>query len=172
VTNSPGEHSQYLSAREHNPPRSCCSGCLQRAHSFVPDLLSDVPARSSRVRLDDFTYPFQPKAFYDPVTGDRLFSRACRNRTRGNGFKLKEGRFRLDIRKTFFRVKAVKHWHRLPGEAGGAPSLETFKAGLDGVLSSVMRLKMSLLVAGGFDQMALKGPFQPRPFCDCNWKFH
>jgi len=34
--------------------------------------------------------------------GENIFSRACCNSTRINGFKLREGRFRLDIGKKFF----------------------------------------------------------------------
>jgi len=82
--------------------------------------------------------------------GANLFSKACCNRTRGNGFKLREGRFRLDTRKKFFSMRVVKPWHRLPREAVDAPSLETFKARLDGALSNLIWLKMSLLIAGGF----------------------
>ncbi|KFR13896.1 hypothetical protein N306_02939, partial [Opisthocomus hoazin] len=55
-----------------------------------------------------------------------------------NGFKLKEGRFRLDIRKKFFTIRVVKHWNRLPREAVDAPSLEVFKARLDGALSNLV----------------------------------
>ena len=55
---------------------------------------------------------------------------------RGNGFKLKKGKFRLDVGKTFFTQRVVRHKHRLPREAVGTPSLEAFKARLDGALGS------------------------------------
>ncbi|KFQ92877.1 hypothetical protein Y956_13544, partial [Nipponia nippon] len=55
-----------------------------------------------------------------------------------NGYKLKVGRFRLDIRKKFFTMRMVRHWNRLPREAVDAPSLEVFKARLDGALSNLV----------------------------------
>jgi len=70
--------------------------------------------------------------------GERLFTRVCSDRTKGNGCKLKEGRFRLDIRKKFFTMRVVRHWNRLPSEAVAAPSLAVFKARLDGALSNLV----------------------------------
>jgi len=70
--------------------------------------------------------------------GEGLFTRVCTDTTRQNGFKLKEGRFRLDIRKKFFTMRVVRPWHELPREAVAAPSLEVFKAKLDGDLSNLV----------------------------------
>ncbi|KFZ63828.1 hypothetical protein N321_07565, partial [Antrostomus carolinensis] len=55
-----------------------------------------------------------------------------------NGFKPKEGRFELDIRRKFFTQRVVRHWHGLPREAVDAPSLKAFKAVLDGALGSLI----------------------------------
>jgi len=87
----------------------------------------------------------------------------CSDRTRGNGSKLKEGRFRLDIRKKLFTMRVVKHWKSLPREVVAAPSLAVFKARLDGALSNLVWWKVSLLMAGGLEP---DGPFQPKPFYD------
>ena len=77
---------------------------------------------------------------------DRLFSRVCCDRTRGNGIKIKEGKFRLDIRR-FFTVRVVRHRNRLLREVVDGPSLESWKVRLDQALSNLIYLWISLFIA-------------------------
>ncbi|TRZ24149.1 hypothetical protein HGM15179_002955 [Zosterops borbonicus] len=83
--------------------------------------------------------------------GEGLSTKACRDRTRGKGFKQRQSRFRLDTGKKLFFVMVVKHWNRLPKEVVNAPSLEALKARLDGSWSNLVWWKLSLPMAGGLE---------------------
>jgi len=97
-----------------------------------------VQPRKEKAAGRDFIMAFQDLKGAYKHEGNWLFTWVDSDRTRGNGFKLKEGRFRLDVRGSLLR-RVVRHWHRLPREVVDAPSLEVFKARLDGALGNLIQ---------------------------------
>ena len=70
--------------------------------------------------------------------GADLFSLRSSDTTPGNGSKLRQGRFRLDMRKHFFTKRVGKRWNRPPAEVVDAPSLPVLKRHLDNILNSML----------------------------------
>ncbi|KAK4820642.1 hypothetical protein QYF61_002228 [Mycteria americana] len=69
------------------------------------------------------------------LRGDLIALYSC---LKGGCRELRQGRFRLDIRKFYFTERVVKHWNRLPREGVESPSLEVFKERLDEVLRDMV----------------------------------
>ena len=92
--------------------------------------------------------------------GDRLFMRVDGDRTRGNGFQRRQGRFTLYTRRKFFTQRVLTRWKRLPREVVDAPSLAAFRA-KDVALGSLVSWLATLHIAGGWKSMTFEVLFNP-----------
>jgi len=59
--------------------------------------------------------------------GVNLFSQIKVTGKEETALSFHQGRFRLDIRKSFFLERVVMQWHRLPRAVRESPSLEVFE---------------------------------------------
>ena len=101
--------------------------------------------------------PWQLTAHLQESWGE-LVTRAGSDWTRGNGFEVGECRLRAATGKRFLTVRLVRHWERLTSEVVTVPSLEAFKARLDGAVSSLVSREVSLPAAGGWNEVILEAP--------------
>lgn len=79
-----------------------------------------------------------------------LFTSTWNKRTRGGGYKLKEGRFRPDIGRKFFTLRVLGHWNRLPSEVR-----------LDEILNNLVQWRVSFPMSGVWNWTVLKVSSKP-----------
>ncbi|KAK4817100.1 hypothetical protein QYF61_027963 [Mycteria americana] len=108
--------------------------CIQRRATKLVEGLEDMSCEEWLMILDLSSVEKRG------LGGDliALYSFLRSDRTHGNDSKLRQGRFRLDIRKHFFTEGVVKHWNRLPREVVDAPSLSVFKRHLENALNNIL----------------------------------
>ena len=124
---------------------------LERVHRRATKMIRGLehPTCEERLREQGLLSLEKRRLWGDPIAafqylkgvykqeGEQILMRVGSDRTRGNGFKLRRGRFRFEIRKKFFTLRVVTHWNRLPKEVVDAPSLDAFKARLAVALGSL-----------------------------------
>ena len=97
--------------------------------------------------------------------GSQLFERGDNSRTRGNGLKLKEGRFSLDIRGKFFSMRVVRCWNSCPEKLWLPHPWRCSRPGWMGPWAAWSSIKQEgwwpCLWQGGWSFMILEVPSNP-----------
>ena len=68
---------------------------------------------------------------FDKINPEVLFETNNRSVMRGNGMKLKVQRYNTIARKSYFNVRVVGHWNRLPASVVSSKIIVIFKSRID-----------------------------------------